>query len=589
MSQRFRRITNEVETRADGDSRVLEFPLSSETPVQRFFGTEILRHTEGAVNLSWLNSGNAPLLLNHDTDKQIGVIEKAWVDTKAKKVRVSARLGESPLAEEIYKDMMDGIRKNVSVGYTVGKMEERKQDDTRVFIAVDWTPLEASVVSLPADHNVGLGRSTVDDEPETVVVDESKQAVNTISIRRQIMEHTEQDVLKMERERVAEIEMVAAQFSAKVTDMVKLRKDAVNSGMSVDAFKGLVLQRLSEDQLPTPSMVGMSEKEVRNYSIRNLIYSQVAGSGVDGTFEREVSDEIARKLNKRPQGYFIPVEIQQRDYTAGVAGQGGNLVGTNLLGGSFIDLLRKAQIGTQLGVTYMPGLVGNVAIPSLTAGATAYWISSEGGAITESSGTLGQVSLSPKSVGAMSDVTRKLLLQSTPAVDGIIMNDLSQQIACAVDTAIFHGTNASGQPCGLQFQSITSASRAGFDATGSTDLEGYVRNANFNSNNLAYATTPSLFATFKSRPLIGATYPMFLMSADGRMNGYRTVASNVISSGFVFFGDFSQVLVGEWGGLDLLVDPYTNSNTGTVRIRAFWDVDVAVRYTGAFSYAYDVN
>ena len=157
MSTRSIAADNEV---VDQATRRVKIAVSSEAPVERSFGIEILDHNEGSVDLSFLNSGRAPLLLDHDPTKQIGVIESANLDGSARRLRATVRFGKNGLAEEVFGDVTDGIRGNISVGYQINKMDKEGRETYR---ATSWTPMEVSVVSIPADRTVGVGRSAGDD------------------------------------------------------------------------------------------------------------------------------------------------------------------------------------------------------------------------------------------------------------------------------------------------------------------------------------------------------------------------------------------------------------------------------------------
>jgi HK97 family phage prohead protease len=140
----------------NAEERRVRMAVSSEEPVERSFGTEVLEHSAEAIDLSFLNSGRAPLLLDHDPEQQIGVIESVDLDGSARRLRATVRFGKGPLAREVFDDVVDGIRANVSIGYAINKLE-RKDKDT--FVAKSWRPVEASIVSIPADVTVGVGRS----------------------------------------------------------------------------------------------------------------------------------------------------------------------------------------------------------------------------------------------------------------------------------------------------------------------------------------------------------------------------------------------------------------------------------------------
>src|SRR5210317_2233093 len=138
----------------NAESRTVQIAVSSEEPVERSFGKEVLEHSEEAIDLSFLASGRAPLLLDHDPEKQIGVIESVDLDGSARRLRATVRFGKSALAKEVFDDVVDGIRANISVGYSINKLV--RQGDS--YVAKSWRPVEASIVSIPADVTVGVGR-----------------------------------------------------------------------------------------------------------------------------------------------------------------------------------------------------------------------------------------------------------------------------------------------------------------------------------------------------------------------------------------------------------------------------------------------
>jgi RNA-binding protein YhbY len=150
------------------DERRVSMALSSEEPVERSFGTEILEHSSEAIDLSFLASGRAPLLLDHDPQKQVGVIESVDLDGSARRLRATVRFGKNGLAKEAFDDVVDGIRANVSIGYAINKMERQDKDK---YVAKSWRPVEASLVSIPADVSVGVGRSS-EPTPEPVTITE---------------------------------------------------------------------------------------------------------------------------------------------------------------------------------------------------------------------------------------------------------------------------------------------------------------------------------------------------------------------------------------------------------------------------------
>ena len=158
------------------EKRTVELSFSSEEPVQRWFGYEILDHKPESVDLRRINLGG-PLLMDHNTRDQIGVIEEARIG-EDKKGRARVRFGSSTRAKEIFQDVKDGIRTNISVGYRVLKLvTEKIEKEVETLRATSWLPLEISIVSVPADTTVGIGR---DDEPtfETTIETQRTEPMN---------------------------------------------------------------------------------------------------------------------------------------------------------------------------------------------------------------------------------------------------------------------------------------------------------------------------------------------------------------------------------------------------------------------------
>src|SRR5688572_26757235 len=195
-------------------------------------------------------------------------------------------------------------------------------------------------------------------------------------------------------------------------------------------------------------MLGMPEKDLAKYSFARAI--RAAGENSLSGLERELSDEMTKRMGKSPGSFWVPqdvLEYSKRDLLKGTASLGGNLVATEFLAESFIELLRNRMMVARLGATYLNGLVGDIALPRATGSTTAYWVT-ETQASTESDMTFDQVTLTPKCVTAVQDYSKKLLIQSTPSVEQLVRNDLALTLALAVDLAALHGTGTE-QPTGV--------------------------------------------------------------------------------------------------------------------------------------------
>lgn len=562
----------------DEKKRTAFIAVSSESPVGRSFGDEILDHAEGSIDLDFLRSGRAPLLLDHDPEKQIGVIESVSLDGD-RVLRAKVRFGRSALAEEVFQDVVDGIRGNISVGYRVHKMEK---DNTvkNAYRVKSWSPMEVSVVSIPADPSVGVGRSAVASEIEPKVEpsfkkDNSMSEFNIDAVRA--------EATKLAAENASEIVKLGQRHNK-----ADLAGEAIRAGKSIDQFRGELLEVIGNQPLDNKE-IGLSKKERQDFSvvraIRALANPTDRAAQEGARFEFEASAAAARAYGTTAQGLMIPADVLgnwKRDLNTS---DDNEIVATNLLAGDFIDVLRNQSSVMQAGARMMPGLVGNVAIPKKTAASTAAWISTEGGAASESEPTFGTVSLTPKTVGAFSDMTRQLILQSTPSIEALVRDDLTQALALAIDAGALKGTGLSGAPTGIYSTSgINADTFAGALPTWAeiVGLETLVAEDNALMGNLSYIAPAGLYGSLKTTAK-ATNQAIFAVDNDGTMNGYRTIVSNQATAGYLLFGNFSDLLIGMWGGLDLTVDPYTSSTSGTIRVVALQSVDVAVRHAVSFA------
>jgi HK97 family phage major capsid protein/HK97 family phage prohead protease len=608
-----------VEIRAVEDSDEIEFSFSSETPVERYFGTEVLSHEEGAANLSRLNDG-APFLWNHDRDAVLGVVRSASLaDDRRGRTRI--KWSRNAMAQEKRQDVEDGILRNVSFAYSIDQVEER---DGQVLVT-QWTPLEVSLVSIPADNTVGLGRafdegdSMTEVEPEpSLEVDGSQQdseaperaaeeteaapaaspnpnpepEVLQMEAPAPDMEVIRSEAAKAERDRIAAIHALGEKHG-----MADMARELIDGGRSLAEAREAVLDKLGSRAMDTPitsndikaNDLGLSEKETRQFSfVRALNYLANQGdrqAREAAAFEIEVGEAAAKKYERSSNGIVVPNEVLRRDLVVGTPSAGGDLVATDLLAGSFIELLRNRMAMMQAGVTMLTGLQGNIAIPRQTSAATAYWVG-ENQSPTESQQAIDQVNMTPKTVGAFVDYSRRLLLQSSIDVEGMVRADLARVIALELDRAAIYGSGSSNQPLGLVgttgigTETVTGAGTFQELIAMETD----VATANADAGSLRYIMNAAGRGGLKSTPKSTSAVAAGFVYENDEVNGYPVIVSNQLQGNDVLFGDFSQFVVGMWSGLDLTVDPYAGATAGTVRIIALQDVDYAVKQPGAFCF-----
>ncbi|WP_420023762.1 phage major capsid protein [Cereibacter azotoformans] len=625
----------------DKEARTVELAFSSETPVERWFGEEILDHGGNAMRMGRIEGG-APLLINHDWEDQIGVVERVWIGDD-RRGRAKVRFGKSARAEEIWTDVVDGIRKHVSVGYRVHKVEVTTRKGAADLIhVIDWEPYEISIVAVPADPTVGVGRS-LDGDGERGGGPENQPKGNEMKhrtyrdaqgnlVRVQVGDDGQdvagtEEILEraaqpgQERQGQADEARIRAagseQERARVRGLLDLGRsynaadladEAIRNGATAEQLQARILERMNQRNSRPVSEgqdqeVGLTDAEVRRYSIfrglRALLPSATQREREAAAFEIECTTAAERTYGRQARGLLIPQEVLSRAFNAGGAANtpagattGQNLVGTTFMAGSFIDMLRNRTVLLQLARSMM-GLVGNVEVPKQTGGATAYWIG-EGADATEGVPTIGQIGLTPKTVAAYTDITRRLMQQGTPDAELIVRDDLNRALALAIDLAGFYGTGADNQPKGIVNYAGINAVDFGTDGGGAgtgqmptyaeiVQMESEIAADNADVSSMAYVLNARMRGHMKTTPKFASgTDAGTIWEQAGTVNGYRADVTNQIANGDVFFGNFADLIVGMWGGLDVTIDPYSLSKSGGLRIVMFQDVDFVLRRVESF-------
>lgn len=590
----------------DLEARTVEIAFSSETPVERWWGMEILDHGKGAMRDKRIKRGGA-LLMDHDWRDQVGVIESVRID--ADRVgRAVVRFGRGARASEIFQDVQDGIRSNVSVSYRIHKaVLEKSEDGVETYRITDWEPHEVSFVSVPADINVGVGRSaehiepveTPNEIPEIIAMSEQQtRAADTappVDTTKFVVQGASD-----ERKRTSEILGIANAEAYKRFNLGELASQAIQGGMSVDEFRSKAMEKMTSAPM-ADATIGMDAKETKRYSLLRALAYAANPNDVKlrnaAAFEIECSQAAAERSGKASRGIMVPLDVLKRDLNVTTATAGGHTVATDLMSGSFIDMLRNAQVISGLGAQYLTGLVDKIAIPRQTGGATAYWVA-ESGSPTESQQAFDQVTMSPKTVGAFTDISRKLLLQSSIDVEAFVQRDLATTLGLAIQQAALVG-GGSNEPTGILSTVGIGDVAGGTDGGAPTwanivELETDVSVANADVGTLAYLTNAKVRGKLKTTSKVSGQNGFIWEGGNTPLNGYRAAVTNAMPSNLtkgtansicsaILFGNWADLIIGMWGGLDILVDPYTGGTAGTVRIVTLQDVDVAIRHALSFS------
>jgi len=607
----------------DLEARTVEVAVSSEYEVRRWYGVEILDHTPGAIRMQRMQHG-AAVLDNHHHLRQVGVVLDFRLD-QDKRTRAVLKFSRRQEAEDMLQDIADGIRTHVSVGYLVHKrVLEREQDGVEFFRVTDWEPFEVSMVSVPADPSVGVGRS-LNPKGEKQMSEQATtggQAASTggaaADTRTQAAPAqapvVEVDHVALRREeagRQREIRAIGERVNMDARDI----EAAIDRGDSVDSFRALAWDRMpapepagsgarDDDGLATEragvGSLGITERDLQDYSIMRAINAMASKNWKKAGKEREINVAIADAVGKEARGLYLPHAVlamrASEDYLAlraGLdksAGKGAELVATDLLDMEFIKVLRaRAKLGL-LGARMLPGLVGDADIPKQTAGANFYWLSgANDDDVTDSDFDLTTVPLTPKTVAGALPVSRRMRKQSSLGVEQLMSNDLLNGIAVALDYQAINGDGTGNLPTGILNQSGVNSTVipvGGIDWASIVEMETKVASANADENTRAYLTSPTERGTAKTTLKVsGDAGAGFLWRDDGTVNGYRAeVSTNVPAAQSPWiYGDWSQLVFGFWGVTDLTIDEAAKAASGGLVVRAFQDVDVANRQAAAFT------
>lgn len=623
---------------ANEEARTVELSFSSETrDVVRWFGIEVLGHGPGEVRLDRINTGG-PVLVDHNGD-QVGVVERAWIDESARKGRAIVRFSRSERGEEVFRDVLDDIRRNVSFAYEVYRYvleEEGRNGAQDVLRAVDWEPLEISIVSMPADISVGVGRSRdfapreieiYAAVPDTEPIEQNQggnKVMNCEKCGKPMAECTcgrshaaggppatvtfaPDQERAAERKRIQEIQAMAAPFRGKVSGVEELETQFIENGRSVAEFSQAVLDKMGARgvEAPQPVAFTFNEREQNEYSVLRAI-SMAAGLRDMSGIEYDIHQEIVRKLNGRAtKGLYVPMQLrasQRAPLTTSTSGAGaGYSVATEVR--DMIELLRAKMLVRQLGAQVLSGLTSSVAFPRQTGSATLYWTGENPGSdVAESNATLDQVILTPKTAQATTQYSRQLLQQSSIDVENFVRNDLTAAGALGLDAAAIAGTGSANQPRGILSTSGIGSVAGGANGALPTyanmvALEAAVATANADVGALGYLTTTKARGILKTTPrFTGVDTPIWTDGPDGfgMVNGYRAGATTQVPSNLVkgtsgavcsaiIFGNWNDLLIGEFGVMEIIADPYAKKKQGLIEVTSLMMCDITVRHPASFA------
>lgn len=646
-----------VETREVGEGkdkkteRVVRCSISSETPYARYMADpesgewvkalEVLGHGPGEIDDTRMRDGL--VIQDHHYGEQIGIMDKPEV--KDGKICGTIRFGHSQKARDIEADALDGIKRNMSVGYIVNEYKRDGVDAATglpIFRVTNWTPYEASFVNVPADTNIGVGRKadTTENRSDGKTAEAGHPETKNIEAATIAAERKDQMKLTAEqRQKIRELASAAHVSGEEVADILtsersfeEIREELLNRR---EKYLAELAKKPAKPAEEARAVIDEGDKaKIRQkYDFAKVLryYAEVAESkysSIDIGFEREVSDELAKQTGRAVQGILLPDFVGNRaaanandggltlgtpayntDTAAGgitgIGGTGKDTIATMLLAGQFIDaLVATLVLREQLGAEVLTGLVGNISIPkggSISGG----WVA-EGSNVAKKNPTFGQITATPHTYGAYVDITRKLLLQSSVNVQAKVLEWLMYACAAGIETAAFQGAGTSGAPTGL-CTALNAAATAWSNAPTFdkiVDLVAATKTANSYKPSMKFVGNSGVWAklaktrdyevltdgaqTPKNVGAIGGSVRL-LDTATNKVIGRDFVEANLMPAAKLLFGDFTQLSVCLWSGTDIIVDPYANDTNGGLRLVALQDSDILIKRPESFALATGVH
>lgn len=573
---------------------------------------------------------------------QIGIIEGCWIDQQERKLRVKVRYSKSARGEEIFQDVKDGIRKNVSIRYEIHELIlEKEVEGVSYYRITKWEPIHSSEEADGADPKVGHGRS--EDHPETVIPiqidgtksfedqinefnnrNESKLKIIITNNRSSKMTDEELKALKEQHERalkdaaeagekraleIANMYAIADDFQKNVpgVDLRELAKKHIEEKKSETDFRTAVMAKLKEpNALRTPStQIGLSDGETKKFSTREAILAMVEGKVDQLGVEYEASRTIAEKLG-RAQGknnLFLPYEIQNRqidisklpaevrDLIVGTPSAGGYTVKYEYIAKSFIEILNNAMALQQVGATKIEGLQGNVPMTRELSSNLFYMVAESNGP-TQSDVSFGQTVASPKTGGALTKMSHKFIVQNSVGGEAYINRKLGMACALGIDYQGIYGSGAANNPRGLKnWSGIGGELGAGFTRAKAISMLTQVKQANaLVLGEFKWLSNALTASTLFNKEISPNTAKFLLDDMTGKMINKQLVESEQLIDNELYGGIWSALMLMFWNVVEIKANEFgTGFAAGDIEVRALVDFDTFVEYPGAFALAEGVN
>lgn len=623
----------------------VELSVTSEYPALIYRGVyEVLEHKKSSIRLDRFKDG-ASVVDTHWGD-QIGVVEKAWLDSSTKKLRVGIRFSKNnDRAVVIYKDVIDGIRRNVSARFRIHKVLLEKETETeRVYKVVDWEPIHVAFEPDGADPTVGIDRSedavrevieldlakNVDEQIESInrnletvefkIINKQKEERNMPPEEKKELTQEEKDrlakevrdsVRRAEETRVREFELIASDFkdTFRNLNVEKIKKEFIQD----DTKKPMDLYRYLSEQRANPEMVGkpagnedLTDREVESYDLANAVLKIAEGKrsslGIEGELHKSLIDKLRLDVSGEnalviPTNVFnaklrkerVQVLKDRAEFNATTGSAGGDTVPEQWIPGSFIEYLSKRSAFIDAGITFYPNMSGKVPFIRELNEMTWAWVA-ESGAPASSGVAYLREEVDAKEGGARTSLSRRILMQSKYVSEAYAQRKLFGAAVLGIDRAIGYGLGTGNEPLGIKnVTDVNGFDGANFTRTKAIAMKKAINALNAEVGEFSFLANSNVIGDLQ---VIDTTdgYGKWLCDDNNMMLAKKVKESNQIDNGDLFYAAWRTVYLLEYGYLVLYVNPYgTNWASGDIELAVRAAVNTYVEYPQAISIAEGVS
>lgn len=614
MSNKIRNL----EAQANIQDQFLQFSCATETPYLRYDEGqpyyEVLVISEDALSFERLIDDRAPLLYEHNPQKAIGVVKKAYI--KDKKLYVKVKFSNSEFAQQMKQQMMSDLRRNVSIGYTISHMTRNGDiDGIPVYYVDGFQIYEVSTVSCAADITCGVNRSHKGNNKMEI----SQEDFELLEKFKKFMaaEETVQEEVQAEQvieetpvqEEVIPEETVQKEIVQDVTpvEQVPVQEEVINDDEQIKAIGQLAgEQQLAEQFIKAKRSLEDFKKELQSKNVNNINKVQHkehrsmenkyfsiskairnACSQYKGDISKDYETEVITE-NKRNFGIQDADIVITRSQLRALAanGKGKDLINTDYLPQEYTPIDRPQTTLEKTGFHTLPVNGGPVSFAVQVSGTVA--------AMTDIDGVLSGAdadwklkTLTPKKGGAVVEIPYSLLLQANPEIDAMIETDITNALYELRDIQALVGDGTGNNLTGITATSGVNTISLSGDYTYKNVCEAIkkIRDNNIYTEDLAWVMNSNDYLEFETTLKDATTgYGGFILE-DGKIKGYPVYINNALSDGGFIVGAFGELVVADFDGITIKVDDITGIKKQSVNVVCFAAFDSVVRKPGAFTKA----